>query len=413
MYYYAFPGTGWSRTQIAGNGTTFSAPSVFVRSTGEADVVAQGPNDSLMYYYAWPGTTWSRTQVAGNGTTFSAPTVFVRCNGEADVVAQSDTGSLTYYYAFPGSAWAPTELSIGPNPSFSPLASAAYSPANGTLFNPNTNVPSYLDVQQGVLGDCWLLASLAEVAARDPHDIESMFHYDGVTVENGTLVGLYTVRFYTNNGTAQYVTVDTELPNGGGLDDHPVGGQGAVNGSPTPVLWVALAEKAYAEANGAGYVTTQYVGCDDCSALNGGWPMWALQAITGKPASDFNLNPNDVANAWNQGKLVVLCTPNNPNSSYIVGSHCYAVVGYNFASGLPFEVFNPWGTDSNGWAPGQSGKIYGLFNANGAFLSQNFDVESFGLGTAMDELGHHSTWASPELADLLFAQGKLTSNVAV
>ena len=43
------PGSAWSVTQIAGSSTTFSAPSIAIRSTGEADIVAEGPNNSLMY----------------------------------------------------------------------------------------------------------------------------------------------------------------------------------------------------------------------------------------------------------------------------------------------------------------------------------------------------------------------------
>ena len=31
---------------------------IFVRSTGEADIVAHGPNNSLMYYHAMPGAPW-------------------------------------------------------------------------------------------------------------------------------------------------------------------------------------------------------------------------------------------------------------------------------------------------------------------------------------------------------------------
>ena len=89
------------------------------------------------------------------------------------------------------------------------------------------------------------MASLAEVAARDPQDIKNMFTYDGTTVDNGATVRLYTVRFFKTPESAVR-HVDTELPSGGGYYDHP--GQ--------PVLWVALAEKAYAEANGPGYVTT-------------------------------------------------------------------------------------------------------------------------------------------------------------
>ncbi|MGA2621193.1 MAG: C2 family cysteine protease [Thermoguttaceae bacterium] len=121
-----------------------------------------------------------------------------------------------------------------------PAAATAYSPISGTLFSPNG--PSYLDVQQGYVGGCWLLASLAEVAARYPQDIRSMFTAAGTTVENGATVSLYTVRFFNSVGVAEYVTVDTELPSGGTYYDQPVNG----------VLWVALAEKAYAEANGAG-----------------------------------------------------------------------------------------------------------------------------------------------------------------
>jgi hypothetical protein len=116
------------------------------------------------------------------------------------------------------------------------------------------------------------------------------------------------------------------------------------------------------------------------SALNNGDPAWALQAITGKPASDYSINPTNIATAWNSGELNVLNTT-TPASSFIVGKHSYAVVGYDSSSGEPFEVFNPWGTDSSGWAPCCSGTTYGLFIANAAFISQNFNTQSIGTGT--------------------------------
>jgi hypothetical protein len=264
-----------------------------------------------------------------------------------------------------------------------PAAATAYSPASGTLLPTTANGDaSYLDVQQGNLADCWQLASLAEVAARVPIYIDGMFIYDGTAVENGSQVGVYSVRFFNSSGVAHYVTVDTELPSGGYDYDHLVGGAGAVNGSSTPVLWAALAEKAYAEANALGYVTTNNVGTNSYAAMNYGDPVWALQAITGKPASDYNFNSSDVASAWNAGQFVVLCTPNQPASSYIVGNHCYAMVGYDPSRAWSYEIYNPWGTDSNGWAPGYSGTTYGLFWASGSFLSQNFDTEAFGLGAA-------------------------------
>jgi hypothetical protein len=57
---------------------------------------------------------------------------------------------------------------------------------------------------------------------------------------------------------------------------------------------VALAEKAYVEANAVGIVTSNNVGIRSYDALNNGDPAWALQAITGKSASDYSINPSMV-----------------------------------------------------------------------------------------------------------------------
>src|SRR5271155_581302 len=108
LYYHATPGSKWDVDTIAGDGTTFSAPAIAVRKAdpaGEADVVAEGPNNSLLYYHAKPGTTCVAATVAGDGTTFSAPAIAVRTadpTGEADVVAEGPNNSLLYYHAKPG-----------------------------------------------------------------------------------------------------------------------------------------------------------------------------------------------------------------------------------------------------------------------------------------------------------------------
>ena len=81
-----------------------------------------------------------------------------------------------------------------------PAAATGYSPAPASAPLFNNGGPSYLDVEQGAVGDCWLMASLAEVAARDPQDIKNMFTYDGTTVDNGATVGLYSVRFFNTSG---------------------------------------------------------------------------------------------------------------------------------------------------------------------------------------------------------------------
>jgi uncharacterized delta-60 repeat protein len=116
---------------------------------------------------------------------------------------------------------------------------AYWTPSGGTLFSlfgPQAN-----DVEQGNLGDCTVMASMAEVAHRNPGLIEDMF------LDNGD--GTYTVRFF-NNGVPDYVTVNQQLPAGGTLYDRPVSG----------VLWAALAEKAYVQENGSGWLGTKQPG---------------------------------------------------------------------------------------------------------------------------------------------------------
>ena len=349
-------GTGWSNL-----GGVVQAISAGVDTTGNPEVYAIGTNNAG--YVSDDGS--SVDKIGGYVTELSGTAngqLFVR----GEVVDQIYLSSYALPFQY-----------VGTVPLTDPQSDTAYSPAPAGAPLYNSGGPSYLDVTQGVAADCWLMASLAEVAARDPQDIKNMFTYNGTTVDNGATVGLYTVQFFSPNGTAFDVQVDTDLPSGGEYYDHVDNDMG------TQALWAALAEKGYAEANALGLVITnnEYQGC--YTALNNGDASWALQAITGKSASDYSINPANIASAWNSGQLIVICTPNTPVSSYIVGDHCYAVVGYNASGGDPFEVFNPWGSNSLGWAapPGVIGTKYGLFVANAAFISQNFDGQSIGTGS--------------------------------
>ena len=266
-------------------------------------------------------------------------------------------------------------ISLGAIPLANPTAAIDYlpAPAGTSLFlASDNNEPSYLDVSQGDIGDCWLLASLAAVAARDPQDIINMFTYNGTTLDNGVTVGLYTARLYQPNGSAFEVDVNTELPAGGAYYDY------VLNGLGTEVLWVALAEKAYAEANSLGFVTTSNEYDGSYSALNGGLPSWALEAITGNPASDVVINPTKMAAAWSAGDLIVLAT-DRPHSRHIISDHAYAVVGYNAASSKPVELYNPWGAGASGLVPGYN-QFYGLFTTRTKFVGRNFVAQSMGSG---------------------------------
>ncbi|MFO0892479.1 MAG: C2 family cysteine protease [Isosphaeraceae bacterium] len=258
-----------------------------------------------------------------------------------------------------------------------------YSPVSGTLFGDAG--PSFLDVRQGAVGDCWLLGALAAVAARDPGLIASMFTYNGRVLEDGVQVPLWTVRLYDSAGTAHYVTVDAELPDAGNRFDRPDNG----------ILWVALAEKAYVQANARGYVTTQHVGMHSYQAVQGGDPAWAMQAITGRSAHDSAISPSSIAGAWDAGSFVVICTGETTGTSLIVPNHCYAVVGCDPAVDLPFEVYNPWGTNPDGYVWDGSQWVYGLFIADGAALAASYTMQCFGSGVVTAQISLAGGGASP------------------
>jgi Calpain family cysteine protease/Bacterial pre-peptidase C-terminal domain len=216
-----------------------------------------------------------------------------------------------------------------------------YQPANGSLFQ---NGVSYQDVRQGELNNCFFLAGLAATAVRSPNTIESMF------TDNGD--GTFTVRFY-HNKTAEYVTVDRYLPtNSSGSLVY------ANKGGSSNELWVALAEKAYAQLNeygwtnpdssSADYATNSYKGIN-----HGGYMSDAFAQITGRSTAfyrslnDFNL----VVNAFDSGQLIGLATKSTNVASYLISDHAYTLLSYN-ASQQKLTLFNPWGIDNGSSKPG-------------------------------------------------------------
>ena len=116
---------------------------------------------------------------------------------------------------------------------------------------------------------------------------------------------------------------------------------------------------------------------------NGGGAAWALPAITGKPASDYSINPTNIAAAWKAGDLIVLAPPTV--QFLLVADHCYAVVGYNAASS-PVSSCSTRGaaTLRGGRGPRQHQQDPGPVSANAAFIAQNFSTQSIGTGAPME-----------------------------
>ncbi len=231
--------------------------------------------------------------------------------------------------------------------------SVSYSTSSSPLFG--ASGPSWSDVNQGYLGDCYLLSSLAEVAYKNSSVISSMFTDNG----NGT----YGVRFYID-GAAEYVTVNSSLANGGSKFNH---------GSD---IWASLAEKAFAQLQAGGdYTGNGGAYSNSWTTIgNGGMPEYALAEITGATQiTDYSASGSswstDVYNAsqsitnWasgastatvqstliadlNAGDDVILSSwtdaKDSSGKTTLVSSHAMSIYGYDSATGL-FEVRNPWG----------------------------------------------------------------------
>ncbi len=213
----------------------------------------------------------------------------------------------------------------------------SYQYAQGSLF---VGGPSYTDIRQGYVGTCYLLAGLAETAYRTPSVIQNMF------IDNGD--GTYTVRYY-NNGRAEYTTVDRYLPvNQYGQLVFASMGERANNAGNE--LWVALAEKAYAQLNASGWIRSQSQ--NSYSALAAGYVGDAFKQITGRASSIGNtLSVSGIIAAYDSGSLIALATKfGGQLAPGVASGHAYALVGFDPTS-QKFTLFNTWGIN-NGTIPG-------------------------------------------------------------
>lgn len=222
---------------------------------------------------------------------------------------------------------------------------ATYQVQNSPLFAAN-GVPSYLDVNQGELGDCYFLSTLAEVALQDPSAITSMITDNG----NDT----YGVRFFVD-GVAEYVTVDNQLPvmTDGGSNNNGSALKFA-NGANGQPIWAELVEKAFAQLNAepdafhgsAGHTSNAYAGMSDSQA------EYALQEITGQSSITYYCNKlvADVATigaAFQSGEELELSVGSLTKGyqGNLVADHVFEIIGFD-AANQSFTIHNPWGSAS-------------------------------------------------------------------
>jgi hypothetical protein len=206
-----------------------------------------------------------------------------------------------------------------------------YVKAAGKLFD---GPPTLFDLHQGDLGDCYFVATLGELALRDPAQINRMF--------SDNLDGTFTVRFFNNN-RRYFVTVDRQLPvdsKGRFVYDN----RGDLATNPKNVLWVALAEKALAQLNESGWLATAgKAGENSFAAIGaGGKSKLAVSLVTGQATNRDDLKS---IGSFAKGELEIANSKNDV-PSFLVPHHSYVVVDYNADRG-EVTLFNPWGLHGN------------------------------------------------------------------
>ncbi len=210
-------------------------------------------------------------------------------------------------------------------------ANYSYRAISGSLFQ---NGISTTDIKQGAVGDCYFLSSLGSIAHEQPNYIQNMF------IDNGD--NTWTVRF-NNSGKWDYVTVDRFLPtNSSGNLVYATTGSNFANASNE--LWVALAEKAYAQIGESGW-TRGLDKTNSYQSIEAGWMSYVINQVTGLSGtwdSAASLTQQTVIDWVNSNKIITLGTGANPGNG-LVGGHAYAVTSYNASNGT-FFVRNPWAT---------------------------------------------------------------------
>ncbi len=216
-------------------------------------------------------------------------------------------------------------LSAGKDPDLKPGDVKTYSKVEGDAFRTdaagNVVPPKHSDVDQGDLGDCWLMAASASIAHQDPEYIQNRITKN----DDGT--------FNVKLGSSTQ-TVTPTFPDAGYADPTP--------GNQKDTLWPALIEKAYAQQEG-GY-----------AELDGGDSGAAMTALTGKPSTATSLSSSTKADelykTLKAGKdgdhPMTFDTKGSGVASPLHDNHAYAILDVYERDGQQYvKVYNPWGVN--------------------------------------------------------------------
>jgi len=204
------------------------------------------------------------------------------------------------------------------------------------------------DIDQGAAGDCYLMASMAAIATRDPAAMERIVRPIGD--------GRYEVTLHRGSGPSgdregavpkavDIVVGDATFPGFTAVNDAQ-----ALNAQPgdrtrqATEVWPMLVEKAYAKLYGG------YTAIGD-----GGYVDNALEALTGRASrtvihDETGFDFESIARAWQEGSAIVMTTYGDEQDDELFGDGTFVADHAYYVSDVDPEnrtitVRNPWGWD--------------------------------------------------------------------
>jgi len=197
------------------------------------------------------------------------------------------------------------------------------------------------DVKQGDVGNCYFLTSLSSIAVNQSRFLQEMF------IDNGDAT--FTVKFYDPTGNATYVTVDRYLPSNQGKFAYANTGDRLDNNNNE--LWVALAEKAYAQLAESGwsrpnlYQNSAY-NTNSYQAIDTGWMNEAIAALTALKIYNYQFSPTaglteaNLLTLLNSDRLLTIGF--GAGQGLVWDNHAYSINGYDPVN-QTFHLDNSWG----------------------------------------------------------------------
>jgi hypothetical protein len=201
----------------------------------------------------------------------------------------------------------------------------------------DTAAISVNDINQGQIGDCFLLAAVGELALFHPNAITSMIHPNPNDTETVTLYTASDGQIPSVNTTA-FAPVNVGVTNSfpddsvnNGVNQDVVGNQ--------KEIWPQVLEKAVATLDGGyGAIT------------DGGSPLVAMEELTGQSAtymSPASVTLGELNNFVSAGDLITMDTPSASGLPFnLLGDHAYMLENVTMQGGSAvLQLGNPWGFD--------------------------------------------------------------------